>query len=114
MHLKSTRRERKARTKRDASGRDTYRISLEMFQSGLSVSEIAKARQLGVSTIENHLCRFIRSGELSIEALVPYHKIEPILKAVLKFNDTGALSPVKEFLGDDYSYGEIRAVMASM
>ncbi len=114
IDLKSQKRERKARTKRDASGRDTYHISLEMFLAGRSIPEIAKARELGISTIENHLCRFIPTGQVSIEAFVPYHKIEPILQAVLKFKDTGALSPVKEYLGDDYSYGEIRAVMAAM
>ncbi len=114
IDLKSQKRERKARTKRDANGKDTYQVSLDMFQAGHSVSEIAKTRELGISTIENHLCRFIPTGEVSIEALVPYHKIEPILKAVLQFNDSGALSPVKEFLGEDYSYGEIRAVMAAM
>jgi len=114
IELKSPKRERKARTKRDANGRDTYHISLEMFLAGRSVPEIAEARELGISTIENHLCRFIPTGQVSIEAFVPYHKIEPILQAVLKFKDTGALSPVKEYLGDDYSYGEIRAVMAAM
>jgi len=30
------------------------------------------------------------------------------------FSDSNALAPVKEFLGEDFSYGEIRAVMASM
>ncbi|HVF47830.1 MAG TPA: helix-turn-helix domain-containing protein, partial [Pyrinomonadaceae bacterium] len=114
IHLKTQRRERRARTRRDAAGRDTYRITLEMFLGGLSIPEIAVKRELGISTIENHLCRFIPTGQVSIEEFVPYHKIEPILQAVLKFKDGAALSPVKEYLGDDYSYGEIRAVMAAM
>jgi len=114
IDLKSPKRDRKQRTKRNADGRDTYRISFDMLQSGLAITEIAKERELGISTIENHLCRYIATGELSLEILVPYHKIEPIVQAVLKFKDSNALSPVKEYLGEDFSYGEIRAVMASM
>jgi hypothetical protein len=33
---------------------------------------------------------------------------------VLKFQDSEPLSPIKEFLGEDYTYGEIKAVMATM
>ena len=114
IDLKSGKRERKARTKRDASGKDTYHISLDLFRDGKSISEIAKERGFGTSTIENHLARFIATGEVSLEQFVPLDKVEPIRQAIIKFNDSGALSPIKEFLGDEYSYGEIRAVMASM
>ena len=51
---------------------------------------------------------------MGFEDLVPEHKIELIRSAIVKFNNGGAVSPVKEFLGEDYSYGEIRAVMATM
>jgi len=114
IFLKVPKRERRPRTKRDADGRDTYTISLEMFREGRSIPDIARERGVQASTIENHLARFIPTGEIPIEQLVPAHKVEPIRNAVLKFNETGALSPIKEHLGDDYSYGEIRAVIASM
>jgi len=112
--LKSPKRTNKTRTKRDASGKDTYRISFELFRDGRSIEEIARERGVQPSTVENHLARFVTTGELQLHELVPLHKVEAIRSAVLKFNDAGALSPVKEFLGDDYSYGEIRAVIASM
>ncbi len=115
INLKSPKRERvKGRTKRDASGKDTYQISLEMFQSGLSLAKIAAARELTQTTIETHLIRFIQSGEVNLEDIVSADKIETIRNAVIRFSETGALSPVKEFLGEDYSYAEIRAVMTAM
>ena len=114
MDLKSPKRTGKQRTKRDASGKDTYRISLELFRDGRSIAEIARERGVQPSTIENHLTRFISTGEVQLHELVPIHKVETIRNAVLKFNDGGALSPIKEYLGDDYTYGEIRAVIASM
>lgn len=114
IDLKSPKRERKARTKRDANGKDTYHISLEMFQNGKSVSDIATERGITENTVENHLARFIQSGEVSLGQLVPNRKIEPIREAIIKFSEANALSPIKEFLGDDYRYGEIKAVIASM
>ena len=45
---------------------------------------------------------------------MPLEKIEPIQNAVLMFKDQEALTPVKEHLGDDYSWGEIRAVLAAI
>ncbi len=114
IDLKSAKRANRQRTKRDASGKDTYRISLEMFRMGRSIDDIARERDLQPSTVENHLARFIPTGEIQLHELVPLHKVETIRKAVLKFNDSGQLSPVKEFLGEDYTYGEIRAVIASM
>ena len=71
-------------------------------------------RCLATNTIETHLARFIESGEVKVRQLVQAHKIEPIKKAILKLKVGGAAGPVKEFLGDDYSYGEIRAVLMSM
>ncbi|HMS39019.1 MAG TPA: DNA helicase RecQ [Pyrinomonadaceae bacterium] len=114
IDLKSPKREPKKRTKRDESGKDTYNYSLDMFLSGMTIAEIAESREMARSTIETHLARFILSGEIALEELVPKHKIEPIKQAIIKFNDLGALGPIKEHLGEDYTYGEIRAVLATM
>ncbi len=114
IDLKSPKRERRPRTKRDVNGKDTYNISLDLFRSGRTIAEIAKERGLGVGTIEGHLARFVTSGEVDLDELVPPQKVEQIRQAIIRFRDTGALSPIKEHLGDDYGYGEIRAVLASM
>ena len=114
IDLKSPKREPKSRTKRDASGQSTYDVSLDMFNSGLSIEEIAESRGMAKSTIEMHLVRFIQSGEVNLEDVVLFSKIEPIRNAIVRLNAGIAVSPVKEFLGEDYSYGEIRAVLATM
>ncbi|MGI8467590.1 MAG: DNA helicase RecQ [Pyrinomonadaceae bacterium] len=113
VNLKMPKREQKKRAKRNADGIDTYNITLDMFQSGLSIAEIAESRELAKSTIETHLVRFIQSGEVRLENLVSAEKAETIKNAIIKLNSNGAIAPVKEFLGEDYSYGEIRAVMAA-
>ncbi|HEX8369454.1 MAG TPA: DNA helicase RecQ [Pyrinomonadaceae bacterium] len=114
IDLKSPKRERKSRTKRDENGNDTFSVTLDMFRSGMAIEEIAEARGLAKGTIEMHLVKFIQSGEISLEDLVLERKIEPIRNAILRLNAGFAVAPVKEFLGENYSYSEIRAVMATM
>jgi ATP-dependent DNA helicase RecQ len=105
---------RKSRPKRNANTIDTYTTSLRLFQQGKSIAEIAEMRDLAVSTVETHLVRFIPTGEVKLSILVDKNKIGTIREAIVKLSQNGELSPVKEFLGNDYSYGEIRAVLASM
>lgn len=114
IELKSPKREQKQRTKRNEKGQNTFQISLEMFLSGMEIYEIARERGVTNSTIETHLVRFIPSGEIKLTDLVRAEKIEPIKQAIIKFRDLGALSPIKEHLGENYSYGEIRAVLADL
>jgi ATP-dependent DNA helicase RecQ len=83
-----------------------------MFKAGLSIEEIADSRRMTKSTIETHLVRFITSGEIKLDDLVHIDKIEQIRSAIIELHDEATLGRVKEFLGEDYSYGEIRAVMA--
>ena len=114
INLKMPKREPKTRTKRDEKGQTTYDVTLDMFRSGRSIGEIAAARELAAGTIETHLVRFIPSGEVRLEDLVDAEKIEPIKDAISQINAGFAVAPVKEFLGEDFSYGEIRAVLAAM
>jgi ATP-dependent DNA helicase RecQ len=114
INLKTPKREIKTRTKRDQSRQTTYDVSLDMFKSGLSIPEIAESRGIAISTVETHLVRFIPSGEVALDDLVHVNKIEAIRNAIIRLNAGFAVAPVKESLGEDYSYGEIRAVLATM
>ncbi len=87
---------------------------LQMFRDGDSPETIAAKRGLAVSTIEGHLSRFIPTGEVSLNEVVPAVKIPVIRKALVDMKVENVIGPVKEYLGDDYSYGEIKAVMADL
>lgn len=90
---------------------DTCRISLEMFREGKSIAEIARVRELTTGTIEKHLIHFIPAGEIKITDIVPEEKIGIIQKAIEDTAATGT-TPVKEKLGNEFSYNDIRAVIA--
>ena len=89
---------------------DSYRLSLQLHKDGLSVEDIAAKRNLAVSTIEGHLADFVLTGELTIDELVPTHKISLITEAIQALGPT-ALSPIRSRLGNGYSFGEIKAVI---
>ncbi len=112
IELKTPKREPRKRTKRNAGGENTYDISLKMFRGGMSVEEIAEEREFTPNTIETHLVRFIPTGEVKLTEMVAEEKIEPIREAILEMNAEQGITPIKEFLGEDFSYGEIRAVIA--
>jgi ATP-dependent DNA helicase RecQ len=109
------RRERRERRQRDGGERGrTWRVSLDLLRSGLGVEEIAERRGLAPSTIASHLADAIEAGEdVDLRALVPAEHARRIEEALVQTGGM-ALTPVKEALGEDISYTEIRLVRAAM
>lgn len=87
------------------------RTSLDMFQAGSSPAQIAEQRGLAVSTIEGHLSRAVKSGDLELGKVLDPERRSAI-EAVFDAMPTAPLGEKKSALGDDYSYGELRLVEA--
>jgi hypothetical protein len=83
--------------------------TLKLFKSGNSIPDIAHQRNLVVSTIYGHLTDYISSGEIDILDLVNPDKF-PVILAALESQTEPGLKGIKEELGAEYSYHEIRAV----
>ena len=92
---------------------DTKTISRKLFEKGLTIPQIAAKRGLVVSTIESHLEFFVAHGELAISAVVLDEKREAIEPKIADW-DGNSLKTLKESLGNDYSYGEIKLVLAHL
>jgi hypothetical protein len=92
---------------------DTKTISRKLFEKGLTIPQIAAKRGLVVSTIESHLEFFVERGELAISAVVLDQKREAIEPKIADW-DGNSLKTLKESLGNDYSYGEIKLVLAHL
>lgn len=84
-------------------------ISLALYRTGKSIGEIALERNFTVDTIYKHLLKYLPTGEVQASDLVSEEKIKVIRQA---FEDTSepGLKPIKDKLGEDFSYNEIRAV----
>ncbi len=83
--------------------------TLAAFREGQDQKSIAKSRNLAESTIEGHLAQLVKSGDIEIHELLSQEKILTIQKAIEETNESST-TPVKQRLGEEYSYGEIRMV----
>jgi len=88
--------------------------TLELWNKGMSLEKIAQARELAVGTIVAHICFLIEKGlGVKIDKLVKPERQKKIMAAV-KAVGTDKLTPIREALGEGYSWDEIKLVVAKM
>jgi len=92
---------------------DTKLLSFELYNEGKTLTEIAKERGLSQGTIEGHLAYYVSTQQLDVTKLVKPNKIKNITEAV-ESQKTKSMATIREFLGKDYSFGEIKMVLASL
>lgn len=92
---------------------NTKQVTLELFQSGMSVAEIAEKRELTTGTIESHLAHYIEAGELDITEFFTKKKLEKA-KKIINAASFESLTQIKEIVEDEYSYGELRMILSWM
>ncbi len=96
-------------TKAPKSELSSAALSFEAYKKGMSIPDIAKERYLAESTIEGHLSTYLKKGEIPISYFVTDEKLETILAAIERNTEPG-YSAIKQNLGDNYTFAEIRAV----
>ena len=89
----------------------TYEISYQMYKEGKTIEEIAKERNFTIGTIENHLSRYITTGEISVEEFVPEEFIAPV-KELFSAGET--LSSIFNTMEGNLSFGQLRMIRATM
>lgn len=92
---------------------NTKEISFNLFRKGKTIEEIAEERKLVPSTIESHLAHYLALGVLDIHEIMPEEKFEVIAK-VHSMVESDGLFPIKDKLGAEYSYGEIKMAVAAL
>ena len=113
MHEKNPKRERKTESGEKKKKIDTKAESFRLYKEGKRVEEIALERSLTQQTIEGHLAHYISTGEIKINELVSREKIL-LIESIAKTFSGGSLTPIKEKLGKEISFGEIKLVIAGM
>lgn len=109
--LKKPKKEKSTRATKEAVT-STMKVTFNMFNDGMSIDEIAMQRGVTAATVENHLAACVSAGQLEISRVVPFQKLDKIIEAVVRTGQSIASKPVKDLLGDDYSYAEIKMAMA--
>ena len=90
---------------------DTVLETLALLRSGKSVSEVAEARGMALTTIGSHIEALVEQGHVRCSELVPDARRVRI-EATLDAAGWDRLRPVKDLLGEEFSYDEIRWVAA--
>ncbi|WGQ08057.1 helix-turn-helix domain-containing protein [Pedobacter gandavensis] len=91
---------------------DTKEVSLEMLKSGKTLAEIASERKMVIGTIEGHLAYYVAKHEVSAKDILGKRKLDNILKAIQDLK-TLQMNPIREHLGRDYTFGEIKIGVAA-
>jgi ATP-dependent exoDNAse (exonuclease V) alpha subunit len=108
IHEKIPKRQRKEKSEPKP---DTKLESFRLYKEGKSVKEIASIRNFALQTIEGHLAYYVSKGEIKIDELVSREKVV-LIEPLIKNFGGNSITPIKQRLGNDVSFGEIRLVMA--
>jgi ATP-dependent DNA helicase RecQ len=96
----------------------TINETLILFQQDIPIEEIAKQRDIKVSTVYTHLADAIEVGLLDIHDVIEFEdgQYEEIVFVIESLEDEkkGKLKPVYDALDEEYDYGVIRCVQASI
>lgn len=93
---------------------DSQKLTLDLYNQGLSVIEIAVERNLTSTTIEGHLAAFVLSGDIEAQQLIGEEKLNTLLKLLKERGTTSTLTEIKELLPNDFTYMDIRVAQNHM
>ncbi|MBE9000743.1 DNA helicase RecQ [Nostoc sp. LEGE 12447] len=84
--------------------------TLQLHQQGLNIAQIAQKRNLSPATVSSHLEKLIEKNQpVDLNQLVPLEHQQKIWQVLEVLGDI-SLTPIKEQLGESYSFDEIRLV----
>jgi ATP-dependent DNA helicase RecQ len=87
-------------------------VTLQYYQQGLSVEEIAQKRGFTPRTIVTHLSELLEMQQpVDVNRMVPPERQNHILQAIQTVG-ADSLKIIREHLGEQYSYEEIQLMRA--
>lgn len=92
---------------------DTYKQTLELFEQGKTIEEIACLRFLSKGTIESHMLKHLKNGAVDINKLMPNARYQKIRKFALK-NPNKSVSELVHDIDISIDYIEARWVKATL
>ena len=90
----------------------TWEVSFQLYRQGMNIDMIAHERNVTKGTIFGHLARYVKSGEIPLEDLVPIEHQKSIAAAIQKVGTESGTTPIKQLCPPDVTYEEIRVMVA--
>ena len=95
----------------EASLQFSVQKTLQLFKKGTGIEQIAKERDIKVSTVWSHLANLIEYNQLSLRKVLSEEKIRKILPFI--FSEDDQLKKIKQKIPDDFiNYDELNCVLA--
>ncbi|MBP6459427.1 MAG: helix-turn-helix domain-containing protein, partial [Crocinitomicaceae bacterium] len=96
-----------------APKKSTYEVTLELIQENKSIAEVAAARVMSEGTITSHIVKLIKMGQLDLAEVLPKERISQLEDIFDGYNEL-SLSPLKERVGDEFTWDELKLYRASL
>jgi ATP-dependent exoDNAse (exonuclease V) alpha subunit len=93
----------------------SHAVTQEMLKKGMTIKEIADARNLSTDTVIGHIEKLAEMKEdMALDHVLPKKKDMTVIKKAFKTLETKKLTPVFDELGGKYTFHEIRLVRATL
>lgn len=89
----------------------TWEISFGMYSLGKTPEEIARERSLTIGTIFGHLARYINTGQVDLNKLIPQEKQQAILRVIRMVGTDQGTTAIKALCPEDVTFDEIRLML---
>lgn len=88
---------------------ETHKITLELWNEGKTIAEIAKSRSLAEGTIKSHLAKWIKEGKVDIEKVMDMKKVETVWKCI-QDNPDKSSAEIRSIVPFPIEYSELTMV----
>lgn len=104
---------RKSNRIKKAPNVSTYKITMDLLNSGMTPEEITTQRNLNFTTICSHIAKLIVDGNLiDTSKLIDSKEVETIKAATTKVESLEKLQPMFEYFNNEMPYYKIRLAFA--
>lgn len=91
---------------------NTHKVTLELYNEGLSVEEISRERKLAATTIYSHIAKLHADGEdIDLMQFITESDLDAVRKAKIELENPGALKPYYEHFEEAMNYWTIRIAL---
>ena len=98
--------------KQKKSKENTYDKTWQLIQEGLSVDEIALAKEVSKQTVMNHFIKLKQDGkDVNLSLFINSSDVDRVKTAYKDLNSPTALKPIFEHLKEEVSYDKIKIAL---
>ena len=111
--LKKNKREKKAKEPKPQKEK-TWVTTYNLYRQGKTPELIARERNLTLGTIFGHLSRYIPTGDISLDDIIPKEHQQTILRAIHMAGSEANATAIRTLCPPDITYAEVRLVLEAM